>query len=734
MNKLNIELTNCFGIDSLKHEFDFGKGNTFSIYARNGLMKTSFVKTFQLIQQGKKENISDAIFGEPGSAIVQIDGQDIEKKQVFVVKSYESSYESDISSLLIKGDIQTQLKDVFKVRTKLLKALEKDSGLKIKRTSLGKTVYELEPTIVKDFDFNEKDILSNLMELASYEPEIECSDIPYSVIFDDTVLKKIKDTKFQEGIRDFITSSDEIYSSFEYLEKGNLTLPKLKDLKKSLVKDAFFVKQNKVILSGQDAITNSEALEQHISNIETKIQQTPAYKAIENLLNDSKGIVLKDIIETNPEIIGFLALDKLQTLKKCLWGSYIRHNSILFEELCDKYNDFSEAIDALEIDDTPWKKALDIFNQRFTVPFMMNVVNLKGAIIGESVPQVEFSFKKGDTVKTIDRSKLEKLDTLSQGEKRALYLLNIIFDIEQIKNTGEETLLVIDDIADSFDYKNKYAIIEYLYELAQVSNIYMLILTHNFDFYRTVASRLSVNRSNRLIADYSNDVLKLEVEYYQDKPFKNWKNNPKEKDIFALLPFVRNLIEYGVDQNISHTGEDFLFLTSLLHEKQDSRRITFGDIEPLYKHYAGVTQFDASVGTDVVVLSKLYSVCDDITTSDTKLENKIVLSIGIRHKAEEYIIQQIHNYTGQLSWRKNKQNYRGTNVEFMNFVQNNRNQTRELFNGYKQFGDADKIKILNEVNIMTPEHIHVNSFMYEPILDMDIVELHRLYHTIKNLI
>ena len=49
MNKLNIELTNCFGIDSLKHEFDFGKGNTFSIYARNGLMKTSFAKTFQLI-------------------------------------------------------------------------------------------------------------------------------------------------------------------------------------------------------------------------------------------------------------------------------------------------------------------------------------------------------------------------------------------------------------------------------------------------------------------------------------------------------------------------------------------------------------------------------------------------------------------------------------------------------------------------------------------------------------
>lgn len=733
MNKLNMELINCFGIDSLNYEFDFEKGNVFSIYARNGLMKTSFAKTFQLIQQGKKESISDAIFNEQGSAIVQVDGQELNKEQVFVVKSYESAYESDISSLLIKGDIQTQLQDVFKIRTKLLKALEKDSGLKIKKTSLGKTVYELEPTIIKDFDFAEKDILSNLTELASYEPEIECGSIPYSAIFDETVLKKIKDSKFQDGIRDFITSSNEIYSSFEYLEKGNLTLPKLKDLKKALIKDAFFVKQNKVVLSGQEAISTSEVLEQHISNIETKIQQTPAYKAIENLLNDSKGITLKDVIETNPEIIEFLAIDKLPILKKCLWGSYIKQNITLFRELSDKYNDFSESIDALEIDDTQWKKALDIFNQRFTVPFVMNVVNLKGAIIGENVPQVEFSFKKGEAIKTIDRSRLEKLDTLSQGEKRALYLLNIIFDIEQIKNTGRETLLIIDDIADSFDYKNKYAIIEYLYELAQEPNIYMLILTHNFDFYRTIASRLSVNRSNRLIANYSNNALELEVEYYQDKPFKNWKNNPKEKYIFALLPFVRNLIEYGVDKNISNTGEDYLFLISLLHEKQDSQNITFGDIEPLYKHYADVSQFDATVGANVLVLSKLYTVCDDITISDTKLENKIVLSIGIRHKAEEYMIQQICSYTGQITWRKNRHNYSGTNVDFMNFVKNNRNQTRELFNGFKQFGDNEKLKVLNEVNIMTPEHIHVNSFMYEPILDMDIVELYRLYQLIKSL-
>lgn len=733
MNRLEVEMRNCYGIDSLNHTFNFENGNVFSIYARNGLMKTSFAKSFQKIQYGKKNEVSDAIFCEAGSINVKVDGADIRDEQVFVVKSYENYYESDISSLLIRGDIQAQLNEVFKVRTKFLKALEKDSGLKIKKTSLGRTVYELEPTIIEDFSFTEKNILSNLQQLGNYEQEIECSNIKYSEIFDDTVLKKIKTESFQQGINNFINASNEIYSEFGYLEKGKLTLPKLKDLKKALIKDAFFVNENKVILSGEDAIDDIETLNRHIESVETRIQQMPEFREIENLLNDAKGMLLKDIIEVNPEIVEYLSIDKLSLLKKNLWCSYIRKNRVLFDELCNKYDLFSSSIDELDIDDTPWKKALDIFNQRFSVPFVMKVVNLKGAVIGESVPQVEFTFRKGNSEKAIDRNELEKLDTLSQGEKRALYLLNIIFDIEQIKSRGEDTLLIIDDIADSFDYKNKYAIIEYLYELSQESNIYMLILSHNFDFYRTVVSRLSINRNNRLVADNQNDILKLEIEYYQDKPFKNWKNNPREKYIFALLPFVRNLIEYGIDQNISNTESDYLLLTSLLHEKSNSDDITFGDIEPLYITYAGVNHFDETVEKNAAVLSKLYSVCDEITLEDTRLENKIVLSIGIRHKAEEYMIEQISNYQGHFSWRKNRRDYTGACEEFLEHVRNSSNQTRELFNGYKQIGEEQIIKVLNEVNIMTPEHIHVNSFMYEPILDMDIVELYRLYNEIKNI-
>jgi hypothetical protein len=66
------------------------------------------------------------------------------------------------------------------------------------------------------------------------------------------------------------------------------------------------------------------------------------------------------------------------------------------------------------------------------------------------------------------------------------------------------------------------------------------------------------------------------------------------------------------------------------------------------------------------------------------------------------------------------------------------NQTGLLFQRYKDefSGDPsykDKIRILENVNIMTPENIHLNSFMYEPILDMGIDELKSLHDKVCNL-
>ena len=64
-----------------------------------------------------------------------------------------------------------------------------------------------------------------------------------------------------------------------------------------------------------------------------------------------------------------------------------------------------------------------------------------------------------------------------------------------------------------------------------------------------------------------------------------------------------------------------------------------------------------------------------------------------------------------------------------------KNATNKLIHKYKERfpQNTSVIKVLNQVNIMTPENIHVNSFMYEPILDMSNHHLKTLYTNVLSL-
>ena len=731
MDKIAVNFSNCFGIEKLEYTFDFSKANVYSIYAKNGSMKTSFANVFQKIQQGKGDQIGDKIFETDGKAVIKIDSNDISKDDVFVIKSFEAEYESDISPLLVNDELKEGLKDVLKSRDKFLKLLEKSSGLKVKRTSQGKTVYELEPTIIKDFSFTEQSILLNLNDFSNKSVEPNFSDISYEKIFDASVLKKIESQEFQKNIDAFILKVDEIYNSFEFLEKGSFTLPKLKDIKKTVEKDSFFVKGNKLNLGKNKEIDTISSLDDVIAEVESKVKNLSELKDIEQMLSDAKGMVLKDIIETHVDIIPYLKRDKLSDLRKILWLSYFASNKNVFDELYAKYSKLATLIENTSISDTQWKKCLDIFKERFLVPFDMVVSNLKGAIIGESVPQIEFSFKKNGATKKIDRSKLDELDTLSQGEKRALYLLNIIFDLEQIKSKNQEVLLIVDDIADSFDYKNKYAIIEYLYELSNISRIKMIILSHNFDFYRAVSSRLAILRENRLVAFIDNNRTRLLEEKYQNQPFVFWKKNLNRKYVIALIPFVRNLIEYGNDKEIS--GEtDFLFLTNLLHQKKKTDSIKFSELKPLYKEYLGTDNFQKDVPLSDGITKSLYEICDSLKDADNLLEDKVLISMAIRHFSEKFMLNKIRTSSKNFEWC-DVENKNGNKEEFLSFVDKSNNQTKNLIFGYKQIGTEENMKLMTEVSIMTSENIHLNSFMYEPLLDMDIQELLGLYRKVKKL-
>ena len=96
-------------------------------------------------------------------------------------------------------------------------------------------------------------------------------------------------------------------------------------------------------------------------------------------------------------------------------------------------------------------------------------------------------------------------------------------------------------------------------------------------------------------------------------------------------------------------------------------------------------------------------------------ENKIVLAIAIRIGAERFMIGKIDDAT------------------FVSGIKSH--QTQALLTRFRAlFGDErDTLKVLDRVILMTPENIHLNSFMYEPIVDMSDEHLRRLYQDVQSL-
>lgn len=731
MQKIKCDLVNCYGIQKLESEFTFSDTSVIAIYAKNGLMKTSLAKTFKKIQDEKRDEIRDEIFDIQGEVKITIDGQGITNKDVFVIKSFEASYQStNLADLLVDESIKEKIAEVLKLKSDLLKDLEKSSGLKIKRVQQGKNIRELESEIIEDFNLDGSSILLGL-ELIQGRIDIDCSEIKYSDIFDNTTLGYIKKKGFQENIKEFCKTSNEIYERHGFLKKGIFSLSELKNVEKSLKDNGFFVNDNLVKLFGEEEIHTAEDFSGVVKRIEQEIKQSKAFTDIEKDLKTAKGGVLRRVIENNPDIVQHLKESKLKDLRRQLWLSYIK-DSTTFSNLKDKWNNLRHEIGGIDPENTRWGEALRIFEERFTVPYKMQIANGASVVMGEDVPQVEFVFTRNGRQQTVSRGELESKDTLSQGEKRSLYLLNIIFDIEKMKKdlagTDKEVLLIVDDIADSFDYKNKYAIVEYLYEMANCKNFKLIILSHNFDFYRTVTSRFGLPRCARLHAELDNGEVILREEYYQNNPIDHWKDNMTLTHVVALIPAVRNLIEYTKGKD----NEDYSELTKLLHSKRETSGITFQSLKDIYERNLGRSDF-ININIDTPIVEAIYEGAERITIRNSLLEYKIILAIAIRHKAEEYMKRKLEEYSGQISWgRRGSEN--GSSQEFLNQLEAQKNQTRSLSDAFKQTAcDNDTVKVIDEVNIMTPENIHLNAFMYEPLVDMDINELINLYQRVKEI-
>lgn len=724
MNEININLRNCFGIGKLEHNFKFNElnTNTFIIYAPNGTMKSSFARTLDLLSKGDSKSMPhDRVYdSRPPKHDIYSDGVLISKDSILVVNAEDNLYDSSnkISSFIASQDLKKRYDSIYLE----LENKKKEYLKSLKNVSQSS---DCEAEFLSTFCQTPKESFFELILNISKEiiPKPEIYNFKYNDIFDKkgSVVKFLD--KNQTLLSAYITNYEELLSNSKFFKNSNNSFGtyQANELLKSIEDNSFFEAGHRFTLNDNAEIKSVDELKELLQNEITAIVSDENLKQSFEQVDKSIGANVelrsfKSAIENNNLLL--VELKDYEKFRKKVWISYVSRIPKETLDLATFYESKKDEIELIiheaKMEFSIWNNIIDTFNERFYVPFKIKLVNQEDVVLKKETASLEFDYQDSNET-PIRKDKDSLLSILSKGEHRAYNILQLLFDIESRKNNSIQTLIVLDDIADSFDYKNKYAIVEYIKELNHNPLFKLIILTHNFDFYRTVASRLSIKWESiyMVTKNEQREIIFSQGRYIKDL-FSEFKKQISKPIIFiSIIPFLRNIIEYTEDAD----SLNYKVLTSCLHIKTDTDSITCNQILCLIQStFQGTSKQSISFGS-TLIKELIYNTADalekDRSINEIYIENKITLSIAIRLKAEEFMFQKIPNSSSLTFTSK---------------------QTSELLKHYKQISkDKDSIILLERVNLMTPENIHVNAFMYEPIIDLSINHLLDLYKNIKNL-
>ena len=175
MNKLNVELENCYGIKKLIVEFDFTKKKVFAIYAPNGVMKSSLAQTFKDIADNVASK--DRVFPTRSCVrkVIDENGINLAKESVLVIRPYDEvfGHSQKTSTLLVDSVLREEYEqlhlEIDISKTSLLKVLKDQSGSKkdlekeISSTFTNKLFYTGEQLFGGSISIQSRQLISHLL-------------------------------------------------------------------------------------------------------------------------------------------------------------------------------------------------------------------------------------------------------------------------------------------------------------------------------------------------------------------------------------------------------------------------------------------------------------------------------------------------------------------------------------------------------------------------------------------
>lgn len=725
--RLKIEIQNCYGIGLLNHEVDYTRNNIAVIYAPNGTMKTSLRKTMEALL-AEETPCDDLYKDRVSSATITINGAEINEDNTYIFQNENADGSKQISTFLANAELKAEYEAIHQQLETAKKVLKKNVKTIAKSS-------DCEEEILDAFKASDDDNIFDCLQLIREQlagglEVLEGYDFKFNDVFE-------KGGKVKDFIRDNRATIQSYFEKYDELMRGSrffssgakFGTSQANSLLKSVGDNRYFLAGHRFELAGDEHPKTISCKKDMEDVIEGEMQRIFTDDGIRKLFNDLESKLernqslkgFKDAIQSYPELIPEL-LDYDEFQRKILRG-YLKQCAADLNSITDLYaankDILKDIVRRANEERSQWEKVIDLFNDRFFVPFTLVLQNKSDIVLNAKAPQLQFLYQDGGAA-PIHQEQKTLVEHLSTGEKKAFFILQNIFELEARRVNGQDTLLVFDDIADSFDYKNKYAIIEYLNDLRKDGHFTILILTHNFDFYRTVVSRLEAG-GNIFFADKKDDrSVKMCQGIYNTDILKNrmLKKLDERRTFIGCIPFVRNIIEY-TDEN-GDRSDNYKALTKCLHLKYETPGITFMDIIPIFQQVIKASQgISFSFGTDNylnALLAEAEAIMTD--TNEVDIVNKLVLSMGIRMRAEQYMGAVL-------------------TAEQVAEIRPNRNRTAELLNVMKKYHAVDmedECLLMNKVLMLTSENIHFNNFMFEPLVDISILHLKQLYNEVKGLL
>jgi len=716
---------NIYGIKSLKGAESLGKINI--IYAPNGTAKTSIADALEMISN---QQIPTDVYGGTGVPSFKIDvNGDVLTESNYVnfnMLKYSGTQDyvlkdADYSRLVISA--KTQLK--FKGIVDNIKKYSNDAITLIKSAFPKKNALKgfadmlemIACTSESDFYFA-KNLLENLKLTTTVSLSSEFTEEEIINFINNKCKQLCSNNEVKINSSIYFSAISKI-SSNNIIDE-NFTAENLNKFNDSIKDTNYFDDNGQRALNINGEKISKEKFASIVNDVNEELygsdEARNSFENIKKLI--SKSLKIEAVLKNHKEIVGMLS--DFDELSRRILFTYFGPktitslNDLLSKILAEKVK-LDALMSSIDSSDSKLHNIWNRYKSRFKFEkFDLDIRNKFNSIIGNDIP----SF-----VKLIPGTETEISNPrnyrFSTGEIKTFYLINFILEVERNRLSGAECLLVLDDAADSFDYKNKYGLIDYLLDIADDPKIQILLLTHNFDFYRSATLAIGESKVSNYFAQKQDNGDVVLINTSTDKYFLSvsnfnaWKNSNKLIKYIAMIPFYRNVFQLESNAKDGRVID----LDKYLHYDNTTESLTFVELE---SHFSPIGfRFPTSASKNDLYLDKLLSECNALPSSpitEKELDKKLFLGISLRVLSEKLLYKIIDENGGILTFTDNEMYNKG----------------RVMYNRAEPYlNDEEKEKII-EINVISPSYAHANSFMYEPLIDVSADKLVECYQWLKN--